>query len=335
MTQETFTSDVLNDPLFERKLETAVDGLSPYFRKCILNFLPENTKLVVDFINSELQYNNTRVLTKKNKIQAVDEFTKFLRKKYGHEIPLKQVGREDFEDFQSSKRKNENEDPLHKWVGTYNQFLRSLKPFFKYVYYPDLPPKERTLPDLIKGINPLKRKEKTCYTASDMWTDEDDETFLKYCEDPLIRLYHMLSRDFSNRPGELLAKRIRDFTEEIDVNGIPYMTTTIGQGGKTTIRDVGALKGHTHYVEYIQKYHPTPTDPNSFLFRNRGRKFHYRNSPIKTSTLDAHYWRLHNIFFPRILESSEVPTEDKEQIKRLLKKPWKPYVRRHTGLTDK
>jgi hypothetical protein len=98
---------------------------------------------------------------------------------------------------------------------------------------------------------------------------------------------------------------------------------------------VGALKGHTHYVEYIQKYHPTPTDPNSFLFRNRGRKFHYRNSPIKTSTLDAHYLRLHNIFFPRILESSEVPTEDKEQIKRLLKKPWKPYVRRHTGLTDK
>jgi hypothetical protein len=147
MTQEAFTGDltgdITNDPLFERKLEAVVEGLAPYFRKCILNFFPENAKLVVDFINSELQYNNIRVLTKKNKIQAVDEFTKFLRKKYGHEIPLKQVGREDFEDFQSSKRKTESIDPLHRWIGTYNQFIRNLKPFYKYVYHSNVPPKER------------------------------------------------------------------------------------------------------------------------------------------------------------------------------------------------
>lgn len=292
-------------------------------------------KREVDFVNSELQYNNIKVSTKKNKIQVIDEFIKFLRTKYGNEIPLKQVGREDFIDFQASKRKPESIDPFHKWIGTYNQFLRNLKPFFKYIYHPDLPPIERKLPDFIKGMNPLKRKEKTCYTASDMWTEEDDELFLKYCENPTIRLYHMLSRDFSNRPAELLRKRICDFTEEVDVNGKPYMTTTIGEGGKTTIREVGALKGHAYYVEYIQKYHPTPTDPKSFLFRNRGKKFHYRNSPIKTSTLDSQYWKLRKIFFPRLLESPEVPTNDKVKIKVLLKKPWKPYVRRHTGLTDK
>jgi len=38
MIQEAFTGDLFNDPFFERKLETAVDGLAPYFRKCILNF---------------------------------------------------------------------------------------------------------------------------------------------------------------------------------------------------------------------------------------------------------------------------------------------------------
>jgi len=335
MTQEPCTGDLFNDPLFETQLETAIDGLTPYFKKCILNFLPENAKLIVDFINSELQYKNIRMVTKKNKIQAVDEFVKFLRKKYGHEIPLKQVRKEDFIDFQSTKRKSETIDPLHRWIGTFNQFLRNLKPFYKYIYYPDLPSKERKYPDSIKGINPLKRKEKTCYTASDMWSDEDDELFLRYCENPTIRLYHMLSRDFSNRPGELLRKRIRDFIEEIDPNGKKYMTTTIGEGGKTTIRDVGAFKGYTYNVEYLQKYHPTPTDTNSFLFRNRGKKFHYRNSPIKTSTLDSHYWKLRKIFFPRLLESPHVPVEDKEMIKRLFKKPWKPYVRRHSGLTEK
>ena len=35
-----------------------------------------------------------------------------------------------------------------------------------------------------------------------MWTDEDDELFLKYCEDPLIRLYHTMSRDVSDKELE-------------------------------------------------------------------------------------------------------------------------------------
>lgn len=51
------------------------------------------------------------------------------------------------------------------------------------------------------------------YTAKDMWTDEDDQLFLKYCEDPLIRLYHSMSRDVSNRPHELLKVRIGDIIE--------------------------------------------------------------------------------------------------------------------------
>ena len=33
--------------------------------------------------------------------------------------------------------------------------------------------------------------------------------------------------------------------------------------------------------------------------------------------------------------SPDVPVEDKQKIRVLLKKPWNPYVRRHTGLTEK
>jgi hypothetical protein len=40
-------------------------------------------------------------------------------------------------------------------------------------------------------------------------------------------------------------------------------------------------------------------------------------------------------FFPKLLELPSVPQEDKVKIKELLKKPWNPYIRRHSALTEK
>jgi hypothetical protein len=39
--------------------------------------------------------------------------------------------------------------------------------------------------------------------------------------------------------------------------------------------------------------------------------------------------------FPSLLELPSVPPEDKQKIKELLQKPWNPYVRRHSALTEK
>jgi hypothetical protein len=39
--------------------------------------------------------------------------------------------------------------------------------------------------------------------------------------------------------------------------------------------------------------------------------------------------------FPKLLESPEVLPEDKQRIRELLKKPWNPYIRRHSALTEK
>ena len=39
--------------------------------------------------------------------------------------------------------------------------------------------------------------------------------------------------------------------------------------------------------------------------------------------------------FPRLLESPNVLPEDKQRIADLLKKPWNPYVRRHSAITEK
>ena len=39
--------------------------------------------------------------------------------------------------------------------------------------------------------------------------------------------------------------------------------------------------------------------------------------------------------FPKLLESPDVLPEDKQKITELLKKPWNPYIRRHSALTEK
>jgi hypothetical protein len=43
------------------------------------------------------------------------------------------------------------------------------------------------------------------------------------------------------------------------------------------------------------------------------------------------------VFFPKLLDdiTITIPSEDKEKIKALLLKPFNPYIRRHTGLTEK
>jgi hypothetical protein len=39
--------------------------------------------------------------------------------------------------------------------------------------------------------------------------------------------------------------------------------------------------------------------------------------------------------FPKLLESPNILPEDKHKIRELLKKPWNPYIIRHSSLTDK
>jgi hypothetical protein len=47
------------------------------------------------------------------------------------------------------------------------------------------------------------------------------------------------------------------------------------------------------------------------------------------------YKRYKTDFFSRVLKDPNVPSADKQKIKELLKKPWNPYIRRHSALTEK
>jgi integrase len=117
-------------------------------------------------------------------------------------------------------RKLENEDPLHKWIGSYNAKLVVLSRFFKWLYYPNVEDANRRSelsalerkPDCIMGIKQLKRKEISRYKPSDLWTQEDDLVFLKWATNKRDRCYHTMSRDLSARPHEILNLKIKDIS---------------------------------------------------------------------------------------------------------------------------
>src|SRR6187200_2415444 len=56
---------------------------------------------------------------------------------------------------------------------------------------------------------------------------------------------------------------------------------------------------------------------------------------MKSHSLLDIYSKYKKEFFPRLLDNPDLPPEDKQKIKELLKKPWNPYVRRHSALTEK
>ena len=56
---------------------------------------------------------------------------------------------------------------------------------------------------------------------------------------------------------------------------------------------------------------------------------------LNVKGLYAIYSKYKQEIFPKLLEDTTVPNEDKEKIKNLLAKPFNPYIRRHTALTEK
>jgi integrase/recombinase XerD len=115
-------------------------------------------------VNPRLSYN-------KNTIQFLSE----LSRAAGIEKKFIDMTRDDIFCYLDKCRKTEDEDPLHKWIGSYNTKLVILSRFFKWLHYPDVEdPKKRSelsaldrKPDCIMGIAKLKRKEISCYKPSD------------------------------------------------------------------------------------------------------------------------------------------------------------------------
>jgi integrase/recombinase XerD len=311
-------------PLLDRKIEEAGEGLPASYTRQLHSISEENAAIIIEYIAAMKSEVNLSDNYRKDLIEALTRFSK-----YNNNKPFKDLSRTDIIAFLDTYRKTETQDPLHKWIGTYNIFQIYLLRFFKWLYYPDLGPTKRPKPSVVENLAQLKRKEKSIYKPSDLWTQQDDLLFLKYCASKRDRCYHAISRDLSCRPHELLKLKIRDISFKM-VGSSQYAEVVVN--GKTGTRPIPLINSIPYLKDYIDHEHPQPTNPNSPLICGTGKGLGRHIRARRMYTIYDEYKKQR---FPQLLESPNVLPEDKQKIRDLLKKPWNPYIRRHSALTEK
>ena len=215
--------------------------------------------------------------------------------------------------FLDSLRKPESVDPMHKWIGSYNLYVAILKRFFKWF----------NNPYCMEAIKKLKRKEVSIYKPSDLWTQEDDLLFLKFCPSKRDKCYHMISRDTSCRPSEILRIKCKEIVFKM-IGNKQYAEVLVN--GKTGSRQIPLINSLPYIKDYLDNH---VADPSSYLIQSK--KF----SKLNSSSLNIIYKKYKEEYFPRLLKDPNVSLEDKDAIRALLAKPWNPYIRRHSALTEK
>jgi integrase len=281
----------------------------------------QNQKILSDYIEARKTETNISESFQKLISRAVNSLAGHANKN------LQDVTRDDIISWLNTVRKSETDDPTHKWIGTYNTYLIIIITFFKWLYYPAMDAKERPRPEILQNIKHLKRKEKSTYKPTDLWTQEDDLLFLKYCPSKRDRAYHTMSRDTSCRPSEILNLKIKDIVFKM-AGSRQYAEILVN--GKTGTRAIPLINS-IPWVKDLLDSHPQKNNPNGYLMYNErvfGRK-------LSIFGLSSIYERYKTRIFPSLLKDPLLDPNDKAKIAELLKKPWNPYIRRHSALTEK
>lgn len=312
--------------MLDRRIEETVAGLQRSVGNNVRSIGEANAATIVEYIaamKSEVNLSNNY---RKDIIEVLCRLSG-----YNGNRPFRVLTRADVLAFLVTFRKTETQDPMHKWIGTYNTFRIHLFRFFKWLYYPDIEPDKRPKPPVTENIAQLKRKEKSVYKPSDLWTQQDDLLFLKYCPSARDRCYHAISRDTSCRPHEILKLKVRDVVFKTTGNN-NYQFAECVVNGKTGSRPIPLIDSIPYLKDYLDHEHPQPRNPNSPLICGTGKGLGRHISARRVYNIYDQYKKQ---IFPKLLESPNILPEDKQKIKELLKKPWNPYIRRHSALTEK
>jgi integrase len=270
----------------------------------------ENAATIIEFIKCQKTEINPSDGYKNLVIRTLIIFIKYFKSKN-----FKQLTRDDIISYLDSLRKSEETDPSHKWIGTYNLRRQIFLKFFKWLYNPIKEAKKRKIPEVMRDIPTLKRREHSIYKPDDLWTAEDDQIFLKYCRDKRIECYHTISRDASTRPDEILRLRVKDINFKL-AGDKTYAQISVN--GKTGNRVIPLFNSIPYIKDWINN-HPQPGNPNALLITSMNRGTLGRK--LSSDSLNRIYRDYQTKRFPQILSDKNVPIEDKNKIRELLKKP--------------
>lgn len=322
MSQESDTQAV---PLSVKiKIENTTASLERSYGRMLMGLSPENADTICDYISAQ---NGIKNSTKEWHIKILVYLSRFTSHK-----PFGQMTKEDIQAYLKSLEKSEREDKLHRWIGTYNNRVLVYTKFFRWLYNPGETDREKIItPACIQGIKQLKRKEKSAYQPNDMWTPVEHTVFLKHCPSKRDRCYVAIVRDTSARPHELLQLKIGDVRMLKDPStGRQYAEIhVIGKTGARTLPLIDSLP----YLKDWLEDHPQIANPEAPLFTSQSDK----NGGAQL-TIDGIWWHMKYYktkYFPKLLSKPSLSEADKRVIEGLLKKPWNPYVFRHSALTEK
>ncbi len=303
------------------KIEDATKGLTPLFPRSLGKLSPKQISVICDYI---LALRSEMKLSDKYR-QSILTTLSTLARCVGKSKGFKDFTRQDIITYLNRFRKEDSVDPNHKWIGTYNTTVINIIKFFRWLYYPDNEPKKRYKPKVVQNLVKFKRGEISGYKPSDMWVAEDNLLFLKYCPNPRDRCYHAIETDIAARPHELLKLKIKD-VEFIEEGGSRYARVVLN--GKTGERVVPLIDSIPYVTQWIS-LHPQGGNREAILLPNLKT-----GKAIQVGTMLKAY-NNYKSYFTSLLSSEDVPEEDKKKIRNLLKKPWNPYVHRHSAITEK
>ena len=300
------------------------NDLPRFVYKQLSQISTENAVTIIEFIKCQKTESNLSDSTKNLVIRSLITLIKYFMNKN-----FKQLTRFDIINYLDSLRKSEDADPTHKWIGTYNLRRQLFLKFFKWLYDPTGEAKKRHIPEIMRDILLLKRKEQSIYKPDDLWSPEDDQIFLKYCSDKRMQCYHAISRDTSARPSEILKLRVKEINFKL-AGDKTYAEISVN--GKTGSRIIPLFSSIPYIKDWLNN-HPQPGNSNALLIPSMNKATFGRK--LSSLSLNGIYHKYQTKRFPRLLNDENVPIVDKNKIRELLNKPWNPYIRRHTGLTEK
>jgi integrase len=311
------------------KIQHLTSGLQNSYYIRLFETASENKNNAIDicnYITVKRRENNIGDLRRGDIIYRLS----LLSRKIKHKN-FREMTREDILQYMDDLKKPENADPKHGWINNYNTVLTVIGGFFRFLYYPNMDPKERQKqkPPVIQNIQWVKKKKGdwSRYTANDIWTPEDISLFLKYCNSERNAAYAAMAYNTAWRPHEGLKLKFRDIEEGRGSTGIRFADVSLS--GKTGTRSVPIMEA-LPYMKQWMDHHPLGNNQENVFFcgfdKSIGKK-------IQTSSLSEAFDDYKRKTYPKLLDNPAVPTEDKEHLRKLLAKPWNPYILRHSGLT--
>jgi integrase/recombinase XerD len=319
----------MSDPNFDRKLDMVTAGGHSYVKQHLLTRITkQNCQTIITYVLGFMTEVNP---SQEHRIITIYKLK--LLAEYYHAKSFEELTGQDIVEFLDRIRKPESVDPLHKWIGTYNHTRVILLRFFRWLHRPsdDIKPNKRPTPAVMQQIPHIKRHEISIYKPTDLWTEEDDSLFYRYCPSIRDRCWHAVSRDTGCRPSELLRLKVKDVVVQQLEDG--YQIARITVNGKTGTRHVRLNNSYPRLKDWLRQGHPYPGNPNAPLFCGLGKK--NTGKKLARNTMFIVYDNYKKVHFPHLLNNQPMmPEEDKRKITELLKKPWNPYIRRHTAATE-